>query len=95
MEPSQTDPAIPQPKKHRMTFAEWRQANPNYEPTPEEEALFNSLAEYVGQLLESASDWFHEVQAETRRKKYHARPKQTKMKSASRRKNRRARTPAI
>ena len=71
MEQPQTDQPAPQPKKHRMTYAEWKQSHPTI--TPEDEKAIEEIGECCRMIVESFGKWVRECQAEVRRKERLAR----------------------
>jgi len=58
MTQSQDDQAQPKPKKHRMTFAEWRATNPVVDPEAEEH--IRQICEYYHTVLAPAFQKFYE-----------------------------------
>ncbi len=83
MEQLQTDQPAPQPKKHRMTYAEWKQSNPTITPESEKE-----IAELREGVMELVAQWYRSSQAAERRKARQA--KQQREKKTNRHKSKRS-----
>ena len=65
MDQSQTDQPTPQPKKRRMTYAEWRKANPNHTILSERE---KEVAEITEGIMKFVAQWYRDSEAAARRK---------------------------
>jgi len=88
MDQSQTDQPTPQPKKRRMTFAEWQKANPNHTILPGNEKEVTEITEGI---MKFVAQWYRDSEAAARRKtrqfKQTQEKKVTPKSSASRRKS--------
>ncbi len=82
MDQSLTDQPTPQPKKRRMTFAEWQKANPNHAILPESDKAIVELREG---LMELFAQWYRNNQAEARRKDRRAKAQREQIAAPSKR----------
>jgi len=65
MEQSLSDQPTPQPKKRRMTFAEWQKANPNHTILSGNE---KEVAEITEGIMKFVAQWYRDSEAAARRK---------------------------